>query len=247
MRTCGPSAMFSANEASNQQEALFYSKRLPLLTRIYLSMHFYDNRSPMERERLKFQYWRTNRLDKNGFHNNFATTKKWLDRVALSNRPEKWRHVADAYIKEFAFVLNEQNERIQDLDAIVALCRKKNVALIYHLLPATRDYAQYMFGNTLLQYMDHNARFLVERYERMGVTIIDNYRNSNSVQYTDQWYPTEHMNGTLRRNIAKSIAAKLSETTLKEFAVEQNNWPNPNVHQPMADTLLRTLGIWESK
>ena len=63
LRTCGPSAIFSGNEASNQREALYYSNRPPLLTRIFMGLHFYDNRNEKERERLKFQWWRTRELN----------------------------------------------------------------------------------------------------------------------------------------------------------------------------------------
>ncbi|MBS3913322.1 MAG: hypothetical protein KG003_02395 [Bacteroidetes bacterium] len=244
MRTCGPSAMFSGNEASNQQEALFYSQRLPLLTRIFLSMHYYDNKNPMERERLKFQYWRTRALNKNGFENPDGTVKKWLEKVAYSDRPEKWRHMADAYIKEFAFILDGSNDRVQDLDQMVKKCKKQGVNLLFHLLPASRDYAQLLYGNRLIQYMDYNADFLANRYSKMGATVINNYKNSRSVQYTDQWYPTEHLNAELRREIAESICKALHPNKLVEIHPEVNNRPNPEIRQPMADTMLKQLGIW---
>jgi len=239
MRTCGPSAMFSGNEASNRQEALFYSNRLPLLTRIYLSLHNYDNRNSNEMERLKFQWWRLKPLNEKGFTNNFPTVKKWLEYEANTQLTQQFRQVADAYIKEFAFILNDNNDRVIDLDQIVKICNQKNTHLVFHLLPESRDYARYLFDSTLLQYMDYNALFLATRYRKMGVTIIDNYLKSRSTQYTDQWYPTEHLNAELRKMIAKSIAEKISSQPLKEFDLKQNNWPNPEIKQPMADTLLR--------
>lgn len=245
MRTCGPSAIYSGNEASNQQEALFYSKRLPLLTRIYLSLHFYDNRNALELERLKFKYWRTQKIN---FLNSGSShsVKEWLDQLALSNRSERWRHVADAYVKEFAFVLDENNPRIKDLDNIVQFCNRKNVRLIYHILPENRDYAQLLFGNKLTSIMDSNVYYLENRYKKMGVEVVNNYMNSSGIQYTDQWYPTEHLNAELRNMIAKSISKLLiqgnrMEATLK---LQQNNYPNPEILQPMADTMLREYGVW---
>lgn len=244
MRTCGPTATFSANEASNQQEALFYTNRLPLLTRIFLSLHYYDNRSPQERERLKFQYWRTKPLNQEPFHNAFFSTKKWIDKVAASDRPETWKHVADAYIKEFAFVLDADNQRVKDLDEMVQVCRKKHVKLIYHLLPESRDYPRYMFDSTLLQYMDYNAKFLANRYRKMGVTVVDNYMRSSSLQYTDQWYPTEHLNAALRQMIAFEIAKVILKKEPAQIHNKINNWPNPEIRQPMADTLLKQVGVF---
>ena len=49
IRTCGPSAIYSSNEASNQREALFYSRRPALLTRTFMGLHYYDNRDAKER------------------------------------------------------------------------------------------------------------------------------------------------------------------------------------------------------
>lgn len=243
MRTCGPSAMFSGNEASNQQEALFYSKRLPLLTRIFLSLHYYDNRSGPEMERLKFQFWRTQKL-----HNKspFITTKNWLDALDKSDRSDVWKHMADAYVKEFAFVLNDQNERVEDLDKITEICKQKNIRLVFHILPENRDYANLLFGNSLLAIMDSNVDYLEKRYSSKGATVINNYKISRGEQYTDQWYPTEHMNGELRKKIALSLAQTLQNPSnpLPTLKLKQNNWPNPEIRQPMADTMLRNYGVW---
>jgi hypothetical protein len=38
--------------------------------------------------------------------------------------------------------------------------------------------------------------------------------------------------------IAMSIASKLTNKPLPILQLKQNNWPNPDVKQPMADTLL---------
>ena len=62
MRSFGPSAMFNGNEASNQQEAIFYSHRTALLNRVYVSLHHYDNRDSREMERAKTQWFRTRDL-----------------------------------------------------------------------------------------------------------------------------------------------------------------------------------------
>lgn len=247
MRTCGPSAVYSANEAANQQEALFYSKRLPLLTRIFLSLHYYDNRSPNERERLKLRYWRTESLQRDGLTNKYKTVKLWLADVSNSPNEEKWRHMADAYIKEFGFVLDDKNPRVQDLEEMASICKQRRIRLIFHLLPENRDYAELLFGKILVQYMDHNANYLAKYFESLGVEVINNYNTSSGSQYTDQFYPTEHFNAVIRRKIARSIAAKLSDKPLKEFIVPRNNWPNPKIKQPMADTMLLKAGIFISE
>lgn len=243
MRTCGPSAMFSGNEAANQQEALFYSNRLPLLTRIFLSLHYYDNRNEAERERLKFQYWRTQKLQPLV---PVLNVKQWLDKLALSHHEDKWKHMADAYVKEFAFLLNAQNDRVKDLDKIVAFCNNNNVTLLFHILPENREYASLLFGDYLVKLMDHNVDFLYNRYKNKNVILVNNYLHSKGVEYTDQWYPTEHFNSNTRQYIAQTMAMKLTgKSGLPPLHLSRNNWPNPDITQPLADTMLREIGVWD--
>lgn len=248
MRTCGPSAMYSSNEAANRQEALFYSNRLPLLTRIFLSLHFYDNRNENERKRMKVQHWRTQNLNVTGSENTPPTTKLWLEKLKSSEVPKQWNLVATAYVEEFAFILDEQNQRVKDLEKIAELCKSKNTELIFHLLPENRDYAELMFDKTLVNMMDRNADFLAEHFTKKGVKVINNYRISSGTQYTDQWYPTEHLNTELRHNIALSIAKTLDTgVQAGKLQLKANNFPDKSKQQPMADTLLRKVGVWRYK
>lgn len=244
LRTCGPSAMYSGNEAANQQEALFYSNRLPLLTRIFLSLHNYDNRNEAERELLKIQFWRKHNLRLGPDVNIPQTPKKWLDHIENSGRIDTWRHMADAYVKEFGFILNEDNQRVKDLDQIVAVCKEKNIGLIFHLLPENRDYARLLFGNQLVNIMDKNAHFLIQHFYNRNVRVVNNYNISNYTQYTDQWYPTEHFNGALRKDIAERIALEIVNLKAinSQLHFKQNNFPNWDIKQPMADTMLKRNG-----
>jgi hypothetical protein len=130
MRSFGPSAMFNGNEASNQQEAIFYSHRTALLNRVFVSLHHYDSRDAREMERAKTQWFRTKdlRLDNstNGrhygdgglnsdgevwyYHN---TVKWWLRDLQRQYAPvsgdadlARVMPMAEAYLKEFAFLLD---------------------------------------------------------------------------------------------------------------------------------------------
>lgn len=291
MRSFGPSAMFNGNEASNQQEAIFYSHRLPLLNRMFVSLHHYDNRDSREMERAKIQWWRTHDLrmaaDKIGsekspynFINNnpqYPTAKRWVQDLMVThiNQPEKIRHMAEAYVKEFAFVLNDKNPRVQDFSRIVKKCQSENVNLIFLLLMPNRDHAQQLFGNSLTTYIDYNLNFLRDRMARWE----DDCDGSNAIvsfvdlpmlyaehckqgrlmaaengfamgsHYTDQWYPTEHVDAHVRQFIAKKIADKIAEVdqfhrTVKNISPSPNNWPNWNIKMPLSDTLLQD---WQAK
>lgn len=264
MRTCGPSAMFSGNEASNQQEAVFYSKRCPLLSRIFMGLHFYDNRGGLEMERLKFQWWRTQNLSSISPYSSAlnwmesVNSKMGLDRldqkVKDSFQLEQINSMMGAYIKEFAFILDENNPRLKDLKAIVECCRNQKVRLVFHILPPNRHHAQMLFGNELVRVMDRNHQFLVQQLKSWNSEFIDNYSlieasekvavpieykdhysDFSGSRFTDQWYPTEHYNQTIRQRIAESIAVRAFGVTRTAIILKQNNYPNWDVVMPLSD------------
>jgi hypothetical protein len=261
IRTCGPTAVFSGNEASNQQEALFYSKRPSLLTRLFLSLKYYDHRDALEMERLKFQWWRS--VDISGKHlsnigqdyyisNKYKTVKTWIDDLASDQRPElpvQVKNMADAYVKEFAFLLDDDNVRVQDLKEIVAICNKLSLKLIFHILPPNKQHANALFNHCeLIQYLDYNYLFLKKRFSEWGVTVVDNYNlpeaNEKISRFTDQWYPTEHYDATIRKAIAKSLVPIIEgqKSQIKDVFPPRNNEPNFNIKMPYSDSL---ISVWK--
>lgn len=265
MRTCGPSAIHSGNEASNQREALFYSNRPPLLSRIFMGLHFYDSRGESERTRMKFQWWRTQPIKKESFPTlKYNTAFEWiseLDKIYGDSIPEEIKHMASAYVKEFAFILDDDNQRVKDLKSIVDFCKEKNIKLLYHILPPNRFHASMLFSHyegelmiidtTLTQIMDYNYEFLKSRFKNWGIQFVDNYKlnsawsENKGGRFTDQWYPTEHYDAVIRRDIAETIAAELlgvelnsSEFISKQIEVnkvlKQNNFPNWDIKMPLA-------------
>ena len=273
MRSFGPSAMFNGNEASNQQEAIFYQDRWALLSRMYVSLHHYDNRDAREMERAKTQWFRTRDLRLNGgagyhygvthgdgrmvpkgeeffYHN---TVKWWLRDLQRQFAPvsgdadlARVMPMAEAYLKEFAFLLDDQNPRVQALDAIVEKCKREQVNVVFVLLMPNFDHANRLFGKELVDLMNYNMDFLRKRFEgwskeynkgvfHVGYVDVQRayatdhlaaYLNGNSddvgvgtegnpsfdwaggQHYTDQWYPTEHVDAHIRQFIAQKTAKR---------------------------------------
>jgi len=302
MRSFGPSAMFNGNEASNQQEAIFYSHRMALLNRVFVSLHHYDSRDAREMERAKTQWFRTKDLRLNGgagyhygnthgdgglkpegevwyYHN---TVKWWLRDLQRQYAPEFMKQklgpvsgdadlarvmpMAEAYLKEFAFLLDEENPRVQALDAIVEKCKREQVNVVFVLLMPNYDHANRLFGEELTQLMDYNMDFLRKRFAgwekeykqgNFNVGYVDVPRAygdwAGGEHYTDQWYPTEHVDAHIRQFIAKKTADKILEFQYRdriqtgvtkpmvpEIKPGVNNQPNWSIKMPMADTCLAT-------
>ena len=304
MRSFGPAATFNPNEASNQQEAVFYSRRLPLLNRIYVSLHHYDNRNSLEMEREKFRWWRTHSIQKaphvlsteksarvfKGM-DEFPTTKSWF--AAMSQRhyemPQEIRNMADAYIKEFGWVMDDDNPRLLDLKAMVDECSLKKVNLVLLLLVPNRAHADSLFGETLTQYIDYNLDFLRDRIstwqkekeQEMGdcatdyssLVLVDipklyleNFGSfPSSSHYTDQFFPTEHVDAHVRGFISAQLAwamrnlhptkPKLNgyganfgllngKDTIPLLIPNKNNSLNPDLEMPTSDSMMH---LWRNK
>jgi len=309
MRSFGPSAMFNGNEASNQQEAIFYSHRMALLNRVFVSLHHYDSRDAREMERAKTQWFRTKDLRLNGgagnhygnthgdgrmvskgeeffYHN---TVKWWLRDLQRQYAPEFMKQklgpvsgdadlarvmpMAEAYLKEFAFLLDEENPRVQALDAIVSKCKQEQVNVVFVLLMPNFDHAHRLFGEELTQLMDYNMDFLRKRFAgwskqynkgEFHVEYVDVQRAygdwAGGQHYTDQWYPTEHVDAHIRQFIAKKTAEKIlafqymdriqtgvTKPMVSEIKPSVNNLPNWSIKMPMADTCLATWNGFRGK
>jgi bisphosphoglycerate-dependent phosphoglycerate mutase len=292
MRSFGPSAMFNGNEASNQQEAIFYSHRMALLNRVFVSLHHYDSRDAREMERAKTQWFRTRdlRLDNstNGRHYGIThgdlvskgeecyrhnTVKWWLRDLQRQFAPvsgdadlARVMPMAEAYLKEFAFLLDEENPRVQALDAIVAKCKQEQVNVVFVLLIPNYDHAHRLFGAELTQLMDYNMDFLRKRFTcwekeynkgDFKVGYVDVQRAygdwAGGKHYTDQWYPTEHVDAHIRQFIAQKTAEKILEFQYRDriqtgvtkpmvpvIKPSVNNQPNWNIKMPLADTCLQS-------
>ena len=323
MRSFGPSAMFNGNEASNQQEGIFYTRRMALLNRVYVSLHHYDSRDAREMERAKTQWFRTKDLRLNGGTGNHYgnthgdlvskgeecyrhnTVKWWLRDLQRQFAPvsgdadlARVMPMAEAYLKEFAFLLDEENPRVQALDAIVAKCKQEQVNVLFVLLIPNYDHAHRLFGQELTQLMDYNMNFLRKRFagwekeykqgdfkvgyvdvqrlysdcrlgeylqgvsEDVGIGTVGNpcFDWASGQHYTDQWYPTEHVDAHIRQFIAQKTAEKILEFQYKdriqtgvtkpmvpEIKPSVNNLPNWNIKMPLADTCLQSWKDFATK
>jgi hypothetical protein len=292
MRSFGPSAMFNGNEASNQQEAIFYTHRMALLNRVFVSLHHYDSRDGREMERGKTQWFRTKdlRLDNSTYGRHYGdgglesagekwfyhnTVKWWLRDLQRQFAPvsgdadlARVMPMAEAYLKEFAFLLDEENPRVQALDAIVSKCKQEQVNVVFVLLMPNFDHASRLFGKELTQLMDYNMDFLRKRFAgwekeynkgdfKVGYVDVQRLYGdwAGGQHYTDQWYPTEHVDAHIRQFIAQKTAEKILEFQYRdriqtgvtkpmvpEIKPSVNNLPNWNIKMPLADTC---LGAWQ--
>lgn len=212
LRTLDQAVTYSKLEASMQQEKVMFSDHPPLMKRTLLTLNYFDNRSALDRDKLKWEEWTydTLRSDVDSIEFTHPTIRSWCEQVKFplpegGENMEK-RALADHYIKAYAFRIDENNPRIPDFDHIVESCRSKNINVVFNLLAENVEYADSLVGDELVWLMRQNRDYLVERYTTENSIVVDNLEAVGGYHFTDQHWTTEHYDQTGRQIIARNVA-----------------------------------------
>lgn len=213
LRTFNQDVIYSPSEANLQLSTRFYKKNPALLNHMLVSFNYYDNRSGHERDLLKWKAWTYDTLksdnDSIKFEKNtirrWCETPKFLDSSGVQD--DQKRQLADQYIKAYAFQIDEQNPMLLEFDKLVQVAKAKNIKLIFNLIPENVEDAQYYIGDNLVWLMQTNRDFLVSRYTKQGVLVVDNLELLESKHFLDRAViPQEHYDAKGRELVGKSVA-----------------------------------------
>lgn len=235
LRTLGQAVTHSPLETSMQQEKVLFSKYPPLVKRLFLTLNNFDNRSEIDRDKIKWQQWTNDVLKSDNDSISFPnpTIRSWCEQVKFPNEngiedmPK--RALADHYIKAYAFQVDESNPRIKDLDAIAQHCKNEGIDLIYNLLAENVEYADSLVGENLVWLMRANRDYLVQRYNTSGTVVVDNLETVEGYHFTDQNWTTEHYDQIGRQQIARNAALALKEFYPGKYR-KRKIWPLPKKH-----------------
>lgn len=187
----------------------------PLVNRFLLAFKAYPIKTEEEWDELAYSHWRTDTFDIPNFawHN----TLDWdyaMNNYGIydANGQKDWDLTALAchYIKTYAFQIDDDNPRVNDFDAIVALCRERGWNLVFNLMAENVDKANELVGKDLMLLMKNNHDYLLNRYgNKEGVTLVDNFDLVRDVNFIDQDWTTEHYYEEGRRIVADHLAQTL--------------------------------------
>ncbi|MFT4522449.1 MAG: hypothetical protein ACI8ZN_001399 [Bacteroidia bacterium] len=212
MRTFDQAVRHSELESSLRKAAVMYAPRPPLLNRLLVTLNYYDNTSAVDRDFEMWKDWTYDTLKSNDTSIRFEpnTIRRWCEVIKF---PDSFgteympkRALADHYIKAYAFQIDDENPRVKDFDRIVAIAQEKNIKLVFNLLAENVEYADSLVGKNLVWLMQQNRDFLVDRYSKRGVLVVDNLQAVGGYHYTDQVWTTEHYDAVGRKIIAQSVA-----------------------------------------
>jgi hypothetical protein len=213
LRTFDQAAIHSELESALQKKAAMYEPRPPLVNRMLMSLKFYDHKSAVERSRELWEQWTYDTLSSDSFTFPAPTIKRWCELVkfpdssGVENMPK--RELADHYIKAYAFILNDENPRVKDFDAIVEVAKKKGIKLVFNLMAENTQYADSLVGANLVSLMRRNSDYLSQRYTSETVMVVNNLELVPGWDYTDQKWTTEHYGQYGRQLLAQNVAIQM--------------------------------------
>ncbi|MBL7917764.1 MAG: hypothetical protein JNM96_05160 [Bacteroidia bacterium] len=205
---------------SKLETALIRSVRLlnnkpKIVNRFLLSLKNAEDLSVAERDSLLQKEWRTNKL-KFPYQFKYNTVREWDNAMANGGwlKPDgSWDMdkitLAAHYIKAYAFNIDEKNPRIRDFDEIAAWGKENGVQIYFNILAENVAKADSLVGKDLVFLMRNNRDYLVNRYSKMGVVVVDNLESAGINDFLDKNWTTEHYNYRGRIAIAKKVVSQL--------------------------------------
>ncbi|MBN1119085.1 MAG: hypothetical protein JXA77_17880 [Bacteroidales bacterium] len=216
MRSFGADWIHSELETALQKQMVLLKPGPPIYNRLLLSLRAYDIKSKEDRHADVIKEWSKNSLE---FPNPFPYTNvtdwdKARANGSFLNEDGSWDmpriELSCHFVKNYAFMIDENNPRIKDFDAIVKLAQKNNWNLVFNLLAENTMRAEELAEPELAWLIRRNRDYLVERYNRNGVFVVDNLEDVHDSLFIDRGWPTEHYAETGRKIIAKNLADTLS-------------------------------------
>lgn len=205
-RSFGVGWQQSELENAIQKEMVFYNNRPAIVNRFLQGLNAYEAIDPKERKRLMLASWASDPLPFDPPRN---TVESWCAVEKWGDWTNPKRQLADHYIKNFAFTLDETNPRVADYDDIVTLCEAKGITLTYVILPENLEEAADLVDHDLVNLMVDNKNWLKDRYLSKGVQVVDVFDQVADEYFLERHFPSEHYFENGRRIIASEIIKSL--------------------------------------
>jgi hypothetical protein len=207
-RSFGADWIYSKLENAIQKQMVFYNNRPKVINRFLQGLNYYTSVSDKEREASIEYHWQNDSLP---FAPPRSFVKTWCDVEKWGDWTHPKRQLADAYIKNFAFVLNEKNPRVRDFDEIVEICKEKKLQLVFVILPENLEECEKLVDKDLVNLMKSNKDWLVNRYTERGATVVDCFDNVADSCFTERYFPSEHYNEIGRLIVASAVANAINQ------------------------------------
>lgn len=215
LRSFGSNWINSPLETALQKSMVLIKGYPPLMGRALLAFKAYPIHDEKEWNQKIQEGWKKSTLDF-PYPFPYKTTYEWNRAIGREKvrdslgQPDKaMTELTAHFVKNYAFQIRDDNPRVKDFDRIVRLAKQRGWTLVFNLMAENTDRAEELVGDDLVYLMRENAQYLVQRYEAMGVAVVNNLEVVRDPQFIDRTWPTEHYYEKGRKTIAGRVAEKL--------------------------------------
>ncbi len=224
LRSFGADWIYSKLETALQKSIVLLKPYPPIINRFLLSFKGYPIRDDEENARIVRKKWGKDILHfpydfpyKNVNEWDVGMWNTGIKNADGTKNIEK-SQLACHYIKTYAFQLDsDKNPRIKDFDKLVILAKKRNWNLVFNLMAENVEQAEALVGKDLIYLIDQNRKFLIDRYQKKGVIVVDNLDNVPDEEYIDRNWTTEHYTEKGRKIIARNVADSMKTIYPEEY------------------------------
>ena len=204
IRSHGNNWIHSNLENSLQRNMVYWNNRPGIINHLLASCKYYDYKTPMEHLRAIEHAEKFGELPFTGSH---RTIKKWCDSLfRASDNPDEGMTM----IRHFGFKIDANNIQLKHYELIAEWAKKRNIPLIFVLLPENVERMRELVGQDLHTLVGKNAQFLNTHFTKKGVTVI-NLWNAAGKDVFFEAFPTEHYSSVGRSKVASEIARTINE------------------------------------
>ncbi len=195
--------VFYAYEANSiDQRMVMLKNRPPLLNRFLLT---FKAKKVYKGSAIKEQLHKQQKSDKI-LLTPYKSTYEWKSTIEKKGWNKDKKDLAIGHLNNYSIQLTDKsNPRIKDFDEIVTIAKKKNIKLIFHLLPEKTHETEQLIGKDLTKLIAYNRNFLHERYNTENISIIDNMELLPATDFIEK-LPNSHFYYSGRKKMAEEIA-----------------------------------------
>lgn len=213
MRSFSSEWIYSDLETALRKEQVMMKYQPALYKRLNLAFKGYEGWREDERKNLVINGFKKQSIPISGFP--YKTAYDWDKSIGTTNCYRGKSYSMDTismmchYIKCFAYALDDKNPRIKDFDKIVTLCKKRGWQPVFNILADNVDQINTLLGHELVQIMHQNAQYVMDRYRKQGVIVVNNQNVVRDKDFIERDFPSEHYAQDGRAAVAKNVAEAL--------------------------------------
>jgi hypothetical protein len=198
VRSFGNQWIHSGLENSLQRNLVYWNNYPGVYNHLRASLKMYNYHSPAVHIRA-IEYGE--KFTKLPFRKPHNTIKNWCDSLF---KIQDHDGAGLVLMKHFGHFIEENNPMLLNADLIVEWCKKRNIPLVFIILPEDISKMRRLVGEDLASLVEKNADFLEKRYSSKSVEVINLVQDLDENVFYET-FPTEHYNSFGRRYIAQKL------------------------------------------